>query len=334
MPKAPNNYHPVRQHDAAVARRNWVIGRMHEDGYITAEEAEQAKAEPLEVRRRDETDYVTADYFAEEVRRQLSSRFGEQQLYEGGYSVRTTVDPKLQEVATRSLRDGLIAYDRRHGWRGPVANWKASTTGRSNSPIRLSRPAAKSGSLPPCWRFPADHAEIGVADGRRGAFPLAEVKWARKWLEGERLGPEVKQIGDVLAKGDVITGRAGDQGRQGQGASGRHFRPAPDPGGPRRSGRDGPPYRPRARDERRLQFQDQRLQPGDAGAAATGFLVQALRLYGGTGQRLHAFDAGDGCALRDPARSGTAAVEAAELLRGLPWPDDVASSAWKSPGTS
>src|SRR5688572_9109797 len=66
LPKAPNNYHPVRQREAAVARRNWVIRRMHEDGYITAEEAEQAKVEPLEVRRRDETDYVTADYFAEE----------------------------------------------------------------------------------------------------------------------------------------------------------------------------------------------------------------------------------------------------------------------------
>ena len=153
LPKAPNNYHPVRQHDAAVARRNWVIGRMQEDGYITAEEAEQAKAEPLEVRRRDETDYVVADYFAEEVRRQLSSRFGEQQLYEGGYSVRTTVDPKLQEVATRSLRDGLIAYDRRHGWRGPVAklesfdNW-SKQLGRDDGPGRRRDLAA----CRPCWR--------------------------------------------------------------------------------------------------------------------------------------------------------------------------------------
>ena len=204
LPKAPNNYHPVRQHDAAVARRNWVIGRMHEDGYITAEEAEQAKAEPLELRRRDETDYVTADYFAEEVRRQLSSRFGEQQLYEGGYSVRTTVDPKLQEVATRSLRDGLITYDRRHGWRGPVAKLESF----DNWSKQLAEMAVPAGGeiwqLATVLEVSADHAEIGTVDGGRGRIPLTEVKWARKWLEGERLGPEVKQVGDVLAKGDVI----------------------------------------------------------------------------------------------------------------------------------
>jgi penicillin-binding protein 1A len=204
LPKAPNNYHPVRQRDAAVARRNWVIGRMHEDGHISAEEAEQAKAEPLEVRRRDETDYVTADYFAEEVRRQLSSRFGEQQLYEGGYSVRTTVDPKLQEVATRSLRDGLIAYDRRHGWRGPVGRLESF----DNWSKQLTETTVPAGGeiwqLATVLEVSADRAEIGTVDGVRGRIPLAEVKWARRWLEGERLGPEVKQTGDVLAKGDVI----------------------------------------------------------------------------------------------------------------------------------
>src|SRR4051794_8682786 len=122
LPKAPNNYHPVRQHDAAVARRNWVIGRMQEDGYITAAEAEAAKAEPLAIRKRDDTDIVSADYFAEEVRRELIAQFGEKQLYEGGLSVRTTVDPKLQKIATDSLRAGLIGYDRRHGFRWPVGH--------------------------------------------------------------------------------------------------------------------------------------------------------------------------------------------------------------------
>ncbi|UEM05287.1 penicillin-binding protein 1A [Skermanella rosea] len=204
LPKAPNNYHPVRQHDAAVARRNWVIGRMQEDGAITAEEAAQAKAEPLEVRRRDETEYVTADYFAEEVRRQLLARFGEQKLYEGGYSVRTTVDPQLQDIATRSLRDGLIAYDRRHGWRGPVGKLESF----QNWAKQLAEmPVPAGGEI---WQMAAvleveaGEAQIGLADGGRGRIPLSELKWARRWVEGERTGPEVRQAGDVLAQGEVI----------------------------------------------------------------------------------------------------------------------------------
>jgi len=122
LPKAPNNYHPIRQHAAAVARRNWVIGRMLEDGRITFEEAQAAWAEPLQVYRADPTEIVHADYFVEEVRRELSALYGDTKLYEGGLSVRTTLNPRLQRIAERSLRAGLIAYDRRHGWRGPVAH--------------------------------------------------------------------------------------------------------------------------------------------------------------------------------------------------------------------
>ena len=121
MPKGPNNYHPIRKPEAAVARRNWVVGRMLEDGHIDAAEAEAASAEELIIRDRDDTQVVRADFFAEEVRRELIELYGEEVLYGGGLSVRTTLDPKLQEVADRVLRRGLIDYDRRHGWRGPVA---------------------------------------------------------------------------------------------------------------------------------------------------------------------------------------------------------------------
>ncbi|EWY39953.1 penicillin-binding protein 1A [Skermanella stibiiresistens SB22] len=204
LPKAPNNYHPVRQHDAAIARRNWVIGRMQEDGAITAEEAAEAKAEPLEVRRRDETDYVTADYFAEEVRRELLARFGERSLYEGGYSVRTTVDPKLQDIATSSLRDGLIAYDRKHGWRGSVGKLESFDNWSKQLTDMAVPPGGEIWRMAAVLEVEADEALIGLADGAKGRVPLAELKWARRWVEGERTGPEVKRAGDVVAKGDVI----------------------------------------------------------------------------------------------------------------------------------
>ena len=334
LPKAPNNYHPARQHDAAVARRNWVIGRMQEDGYITAEETEQAKAEPLEVRRREETDYVTADYFAEEVRRQLSSRFGEQQLYEGGYSVRTTVDPKLQEVATRSLRDGLITYDRRHGWRGPVARLESF----DNWSKQLAETTVPAGGeiwqLATVLEVSADRAEIGIVRWRARAHSPGRGQMGTEMAGRRAAGAGGEANRRCACQRRCHPGRTGDQGREGQGTSGRDLRPAPDPGGSGRAGRDGPPYRPRAGDERRFQLQDQRFQPRDAGAAAAGLLVQAVRLYGGAGQRLHAFDPGDGCALCDPARSGTAAVAAAELLARIIWDRRRCESAWKSLATS
>ncbi|CAN0448891.1 unnamed protein product, partial [Laminaria digitata] len=119
LPKAPNNYNPVRNQAAAVARRNYVLGRMAEDGVIAVEEAEELSKEPIRVARTDVGAVVKAPYFAEDVRRELVDRVGEDGLYKGGLSVRTTLNPRLQRIAQSALREGLVAYDRRHGWRGP-----------------------------------------------------------------------------------------------------------------------------------------------------------------------------------------------------------------------
>lgn len=204
LPKAPSNYHPERHHEAAIARRNWVIGRMLEDGRITDKEARSAQAEPLLTRRRDETEYVVADTFAEEVRRELIKLFNEKDVNEGGLSVRTTLDPRLQAVASRAMRTGLVAYDRRHGWRGSVAklakpdNWQE----------QVSAMALPAGADP--WRLATvldvgkDEAKIGLGDGTQGRIPLSELRWARAWLEDERLGPEVRKPADVLHTGEVV----------------------------------------------------------------------------------------------------------------------------------
>ena len=192
LPKAPNNYNPDRQHDAAVARRNWVIGRMDEDGYITEAEATEAEAQPLEIRRRDITEQVTAEYFSEEVRRELSKHFGDTKLYEGGLSVRTTLDPHLQEIATRSLRKGLMAYDRRHGWRGPVAKvqnfdaWQhqLATTAmpKGAEAWRLAAVLEYAPAVVPADKKAGkggDEAVIGFANGERTRIPAAELRWAK-----------------------------------------------------------------------------------------------------------------------------------------------------------
>jgi penicillin-binding protein 1A len=121
LPKEPSALNPFRNRDRAIERRNYVIGRMAEDGYITADQARQARAEPLIVNPRVLTpNTIAAGFFAEEVRRELSERYGEQKLYEGGLSVRTTLDPKVQLMARKALVDGLVRYDEAHGWHGAL----------------------------------------------------------------------------------------------------------------------------------------------------------------------------------------------------------------------
>ncbi len=208
LPKAPNNYNPLNKHGAAKGRRNWVIGRMLEDGVIDGEQAKKAIATPLIIRKRGETEFVKADYFAEEVRRELVERYGEENLYKGGLSVRTTMDPHYQRIADRALKKGLEAYDRRHGWRGPIAQIDiTSASGHDwlNRLADIKLPKALGAWQLAVIRGLAEKvAEIGVDDGRLGSIPLAEIKWARQWLKEEKLGPRIRRPADALNVGDVV----------------------------------------------------------------------------------------------------------------------------------
>src|SRR5262244_3008415 len=112
LPKAPTTLHPYRQRERAVERRNYVIDRMVENGYATREEGEQGKKTALNVTSRPTGAHIfAAEYFAEEVRREIYERYGEKKLYEGGLSIRTTLDPKLQVMARRALDDGFVRFD-------------------------------------------------------------------------------------------------------------------------------------------------------------------------------------------------------------------------------
>ncbi|MGI9487230.1 MAG: penicillin-binding protein 1A [Geminicoccaceae bacterium] len=210
LPKAPSRYHPVRAADVAKGRRDWVIGRLLDLGMINQEEAGIAWEEPLVMSRRDDTELVSADYFTESVRRRLIADHGESALYEGGLSIRTTILPALQTAAEEALHNGLIAYDRRHGWRGPVArielvegaDWQTQL-------LELKRPSGL-----PAWKLGivlvagTDAASIGLVEGRTIELDLEAVAWARKHDREENgdeiLGPEITAVDQVLAPGDVI----------------------------------------------------------------------------------------------------------------------------------
>ncbi|MGO9785201.1 MAG: penicillin-binding protein 1A [Stellaceae bacterium] len=206
LPKAPNNYNPLRYPEAAKDRRDYVIDRMLESGYITYDQAEAAKAKPIVLHHRDDTQTARADYFTEEVRRELSARYGDKMLYEGGLSVRTSLDPAYGVLAEKSLRGALEAYDRRHGYRGPVARIDISGDWRA----QLAALAPVPGAADPGWTTAIvladqpDSAAIGLADGRRGKIPLDEMRWARKKLSENSLGPSLTKPADALSPGDVV----------------------------------------------------------------------------------------------------------------------------------
>ena len=217
LPKAPNNYNPAHAHDAAVARRNWVIGRMAETGRITHEEAEFAQKDPLETKSRDDEETVNADYFSEEVRRQLFTQFGEDEVMEGGLAVKTSLDPKLQNAATKALRDGLISFDRRErGWRGVVAHMN-NLDDWQKTLKKIPLPAGGEG-----WQLAAvaglknNEAEIAFADNVRGRIPWAEMSWARQELSDNQFGLPIHQPSDVLKTGDVIMVEAVKENEQGK----------------------------------------------------------------------------------------------------------------------
>ena len=204
LPKAPNNYNPLKYPKNAKARRNWVIKRMLEDRVITPSEAREYSDSNLVVRQRDKTEYVQAKYFAELVRRELVTRYGEKKLYKGGLYVRTTLNPNYQRIALRSLKEGLEAYDMRHGWKGPVTTISADKFWlKQLSLIELPKGMGDWNSAV-VLSVKNDRAKIGVDNGTIGYIPLSQLMWARSWENGEKLGPKIRRVSDVLKKGYVV----------------------------------------------------------------------------------------------------------------------------------
>ena len=215
LPKGPNNYHPFRRRDEAIARRNYVLDRMMEDGYLKREDGDKAKKEPLAVTPRPTGAHIfAAEYFAEEVRRDLNDRFGEQKLYEGGLSVRTTLDPKLQVIARKALVDGLVRFDETQGYRGAVA--KVDIAGDWGP--KVADVKALSDVAP--WRLAVvlesndQSARVGLQPGREpsgavskeraiGIVPIEGVKWAKPPTGPDRYRAPSK-VGQVLNPGDVV----------------------------------------------------------------------------------------------------------------------------------
>jgi len=203
LPKAPNNYNPVRNAAAAKARRDWVLAGMAETGAVTPEQAKAAMAEPLGVRLRD-PEGEPPGYFLEEVRRELVGRFGEKAVYQGGLTVHTSYTPNYQQMADKAFRNGIVEYDRRHGWRGPITHLPNAVAAENALAAMADPPGTAGWQLAAVTAVEPGAAHITVKKGGPGRISLADLRWARKTLDDQRLGAGVGRVSEVLQPGDLV----------------------------------------------------------------------------------------------------------------------------------
>ncbi|MBO9410433.1 MULTISPECIES: PBP1A family penicillin-binding protein [unclassified Ruegeria] len=216
MPKAPSDYHPVREKERLLARRNYVLREMNQNGYLDLATYEAEVAQPLRsVQNGDFESFRTAlpprDYFTDEIRRQLSEDFGEGEFFTGGFTVRASVDEEMQVEAAKALRTALQKYDRSRGkWRGTgevIAEDKLADEAQWREALAITE-IPRDVELPTQW-YPAvvlnvadQSLTVGIEDGpANGTIPRSDIQW----MQGNFF--------DNFKRGDVILVMAGDEGQ-------------------------------------------------------------------------------------------------------------------------
>ena len=204
LPKAPSRINPINNPEAAVDRRNYVLGRMHQLGYLDTVAYEAAIAEPDGARLHRVQAEASAAYVAEMVRHEMVQRFGDA-AYTSGYEVVTTIDVPRQEAATRALRKDLLDYSKRHGYRGAEASIKLDDVPPEGWSGLLSE-YVDVGGLEPALvtRVDEKSAEVLLKNNDTVSLGWDALSWARPYHSVNRLGPAPKQASDVVAAGDIV----------------------------------------------------------------------------------------------------------------------------------
>lgn len=203
LPKAPSRYNPINDPKRALIRRDWILGRMKALGYITPGEFSEAASQPVTASYHGAKVELEAPYIAEMVRQQMFERYG-QDAYTEGFKVYTTVSGELQKAANLSVANGLMAYNERHGYRGPVTNlfenepeegWQQKINKTSSLGILL--PAM-------VIQVDEEDVEIGLKNGNTGTITWENLNWAKPFLTANSFGYSPKTPSDVLNAGDQI----------------------------------------------------------------------------------------------------------------------------------
>ncbi len=206
LPKAPSKLDPRKNMTKAKARRDWVIQRMVDEGFITKKQADEAVEKAIALNDFKEDGEVTkAEFFSDAVKKELTELYGSDNVFESGIVVRTTLEPRLQRIASKVLSDGIEDYDLKHGYRGALGKINSSDDWQDKlASFNITKLYKESWSKAVVISMSKDVATIGVENGDIGSIDLASIKWARKFISVDAQGPAPKKVADVFKVGDVI----------------------------------------------------------------------------------------------------------------------------------
>lgn len=205
LPQAPSADNPLVNPQRALARRGYVLGRMLADGYITQQQYQQAMAAPISASYHEPTATVNAPYLAEMVRDYMVNKYGDD-AYTAGYSVVTTIDSRLQPLAINAVRRGLLAYDRRHGWRGALAHIDLPPAGGPADWAKLVADEPHVGGLYPAIAVKLENQSVQFYADGAGLVTVDwdGLRWARRYLNVNAIGPAPTTASDILKRGDIV----------------------------------------------------------------------------------------------------------------------------------
>lgn len=216
LPKAPSAYNPLVNPSRAIIRRNWILNRMLDLQYIDDSEHIEAISSPITATYHGSKVELYAPYIAEMVRKDMLNRYG-RATYTDGFRVYTTINSELQDSATKAVISGLLAYDKRHGYRGPEQNLAGETTAETGQEIDTEpdytewlaalRKASKPGDLVPAVVIDVQEQSATALLANGNAIEIAwenGLKGKRPYITVDQLGPNPKTASDVVAVGDVI----------------------------------------------------------------------------------------------------------------------------------
>lgn len=207
LPKAPSTFNPLYSMDRAIARRNVVLSRMLSEGYITQAQYNQARSEPIDANYHAPEIAFSAPYLSEMVRQEMYNRYGES-AYEDGYRIYTTITRKVQQAAQQAVRNNVLDYDMRHGYRGPAnVLWKVGETAWDSKKITDTLKALPTyGPLLPAVVTSANpqEATAALADGTSVSLRMEGMRWARPYRSDTQQGPTPRKVTDVVQTGQQI----------------------------------------------------------------------------------------------------------------------------------
>lgn len=205
LPKAPSAYNPIINPERAILRRNYVLRRMHELEYIDDAQYRVAMDAPVSAAEHGFDTELNAPYLAEMVRAEMLGRYGKE-AYSFGYNVYTTVDSRLQQAANRALHINLLAYEHRHGYRGPEQQVTLGEEAGSKEWRQALQGLGTIGGLQPAVvvGLAEQEAVFALEDGTLHVLPWAGMEWARPYINDNSMGESPSRAEEVLAKGDII----------------------------------------------------------------------------------------------------------------------------------